>query len=376
MADCRIDKSSLSNHASFVYKHLNLSLSVDFERHVLEGVATWTVDVAEHRVAELVLDTSSELEVRSVTVCGAPAPHTMRPAHAAFGVACAITLPEGLGEQGRALEVAVTYATSPKSSALQWLPPAQTAGKERPFMFSQCQAIHARSMLPCPDGPAAKFTYDATVRVPEWATALMSAVAVGSPVASVVGGVPLRTFTFEQTCPLSSYLLALAVGDVRGINVGSRTTVWAEPSVVEAAAWEFAEAERFVAKAEELTQTPYAWGRCALRSRPSHLRAGRAEPPVSRETFTASLFTASLFTAALFTGPSAQALCARCSVHRYDILCMPPSFPYGGMENPCLTFATPTLLAGDRSLANVICHEVAHSWTGNLVTNLTWEHFC
>eukprot|EP00900_Chrysochromulina_parva_P021591 jgi/Chrpa1/4065/Chrysochromulina_OHIO_Genome00014408-RA len=318
--DCRIDKSSLSNHASFVYKHLNLSLSVDFERHVLEGVATWTVDVAEHRVAELVLDTSSELEVRSVTVCGAPAPHTMRPAHAAFGVACAITLPEGLGEQGRALEVAVTYATSPKSSALQWLPPAQTAGKERPFMFSQCQAIHARSMLPCPDGPAAKFTYDATVRVPEWATALMSAVAVGSPVASVVGGVPLRTFTFEQTCPLSSYLLALAVGDVRGINVGSRTTVWAEPSVVEAAAWEFAEAERFVAKAEELTQTPYAWG-------------------------------------------------------RYDILCMPPSFPYGGMENPCLTFATPTLLAGDRSLANVICHEVAHSWTGNLVTNLTWEHF-
>ena len=177
-ADSRTDKSSLSNHASFVYKHLNLSLSVDFERHVLEGVATWTVDVAEHRVAELVLDTSSELEVRSVTVCGAPAPHTMRPAHAAFGVACAITLPEGLGEQGRALEVAVTYATSPKSSALQWLPPAQTAGKERPFMFSQCQAIHARSMLPCPDGPAAKFTYDATVRVPEWATALMSAVAV------------------------------------------------------------------------------------------------------------------------------------------------------------------------------------------------------
>lgn len=283
-ADSRTDKSSLSNHASFVYKHLNLSLSVDFERHVLEGVATWTVDVAEHRVAELVLDTSSELEVRSVTVCGAPAPHTMRPAHAAFGVACAITLPEGLGEQGRALEVAVTYATSPKSSALQWLPPAQTAGKERPFMFSQCQAIHARSMLPCPDGPAAKFTYDATVRVPEWATALMSAVAVGSPVASVVGGVPLRTFTFEQTCPLSSYLLALAVGDVRGINVGSRTTVWAEPSVVEAAAWEFAEAERFVAKAEELTQTPYAWGRCALRSRPSHLRAGRAEPPISLET--------------------------------------------------------------------------------------------
>ena len=320
MSDNRADKSTLSNHAAFAYQHLALDLAVDFEKKTLEGTATWTVEVVQHQVSELVLDTSSGLEVRSATVCGAPATYTMRPKHDAFGVACAVALPSGLGEQGRTLEVALTYATSPASSALQWLPPAQTAGKERPFMFSQCQAIHARAMLPCPDGPAAKFTYEARVRVPDWATALMSAVAVGAPVASVVGGAPLRTFVFEQTCPLSSYLLAIAVGDVRGVEAGPRTTVWAEPSVVEAAAWEFGDAEKFIATAEELTKTPYMWG-------------------------------------------------------RYDILCMPPSFPYGGMENPCLTFATPTLLAGDRSLANVICHEVAHSWTGNLVTNLTWEHF-
>ena len=151
-AASRTDKSTLSNMEEFLYSHLKLSLTVDFERKRLEGTATWTATVVKPGVTELVLDTSS-LDVRSVTVCGVAAGHMMQPAHSAFGAACTILLPEGyLREQGTVLEVAVTYATSPDSSALQWLRPAQTAGKKYPYMFTQCQAIHARTMLPCIDG--------------------------------------------------------------------------------------------------------------------------------------------------------------------------------------------------------------------------------
>ena len=184
-------------------------------------------------------------------------------------------------------------------------------------MFAQCQAIHARALYPCADAPCVKFTYSATVCVPAWATALMSAVLISSK--SDTGST--KTYTFEQSVPVPSYLVTAAVGQLRGIDVGPRSTVWSEPSVVEAAAWEFADCEKFLGVAEEIIGEPYAW-------------------------------------------------------KRYDVLVLPPSFPYGGMENPCLTFATPTLLAGDRSLANVLIHEISHSWTGNLVTNHTWEHFC
>ena len=319
-ATCTTDKHTLASVDAFTFKHLILTLGVDFEARVLRGRAKWTVTVREHRVETLVLDTSAGLTVYEATVNGVPAAMTMRPAHAVFGTACAITLPGDPPAEGDELEVCLEYATAPESTALGWLPPEQTAGKEYPFVFSQCQAIHARAMLPCPDAPAAKFTYEAMVRVPQWATALMSAVALGAPVAATVNGEPTLTYRFEQLVPISSYLLALAVGQLRGVEAGPRTTVWAEPSIAEAAAWEFGDVESYIATAEELTATPYAW-------------------------------------------------------RRYDILCMPPSFPFGGMENPCLTFATPTLLAGDRSLANVIVHEVSHSWTGNLVTNHTWEHF-
>ena len=314
---CRTDKSTLANIDAFTYKHLSLSLTVDFESSTLKGTATWMVDVARADVSELVLDTSSGLAVTEASVNGVRVEHVSKPVHTVFGTPVGIPIPAELREAGRELSVKLSYSTAPECSALQWLPPAQTAGKVRPYMFSQCQAIHARALLPCPDAPTAKFTYDATVAVPDWATALMSAVSAGAPTAGSGG---TRSFTFEQACPVPSYLVAIAVGDLRGVEVGPRSTVWAEPSVVEAAAWEFGETEAFIKTGEELLGVPYAWG-------------------------------------------------------RYDVLCMPPSFPYGGMENPCLTFATPTLLAGDRSLANVICHEVAHSWTGNLVTNHTWEHF-
>jgi len=154
--------------------------------------------------------------------------------------------------------------------------------------------------------------------VPAPLQALMSAVLQSTtPVASADGA--LQTWSFNQAVPIPSYLVALCVGNLAKADISDRCAVWAEPEKVEAAAFEFGETEKFLAAAEELCG-PYVWG-------------------------------------------------------RYDLLLMPPSYPYGGMENACLTFVTPTLLAGDRSLANVVAHEIAHSWSGNLVTNKTWESF-
>ncbi len=206
--------------------------------------------------------------------------------------------------------ITLEYETTDKCTAVQWLTPAQTVGKKHPYLFTQCQAIHARSIFPCQDTPAVKITYSAQVTVPDGLTALMSALPL-----SFVGNV----FSFDQPVKIPSYLVALAVGNLKGIKVGPRSTVWSEPEVVEAAAWEFADTESFISTGESIL-TPYVWG-------------------------------------------------------VYDLLLLPASFPYGGMENPCLTFVTPSLLAGDRSLVDVVAHEIAHSWMGNLVTTKNWEHF-
>jgi len=271
------------------------------------------------------LDTR-DLHIADAWVNGEEADFTLGFESGALGKQLSVCLPEGTAP-GDELEVEVRYRTSPASSALQFLGAGQTAGKAHPFMFSQCQAIHARSMLPCQDTPSVKATYSAALRCPEPLRALMSAVPTGSPEAwepSPRG--PLAaphagtaTFHFEQRVPVPSYLIAVAVGELRGLDISDRCRVWAEPSVVESARHEFEGTEEFLRTAEEVAGE-YVWG-------------------------------------------------------RYDLLVLPPSFPYGGMENPCLTFVTPTLLAGDRSLVNVVAHEIAHSWTGNLVTNGSWEHF-
>jgi leukotriene-A4 hydrolase len=199
--------------------------------------------------------------------------------------------------------------------ALQWLDPAQTEGKVAPYLFSQCQQIHARTMVPCQDTPLARIAYKAEVTVPEGLTAVMSA----GPTGDEALGMAAHVFRFAMPQPIPSYLLALAVGRLEARDLSPRARVWAEPETVAAAAWEFAGVEDMILKAEGLFG-PYPWD-------------------------------------------------------RYDMLVLPPSFPYGGMENPRMTFLTPTLLAGDRSLVDVVAHELAHSWTGNLVTNASMEHF-
>ncbi|TDH26423.1 M1 family peptidase [Segetibacter sp. 3557_3] len=204
----------------------------------------------------------------------------------------------------------IYYNTQPNAGALQWLAPQQTAGKQHPFLLTQSQPILARSWIPCQDGPGIRFTYNATVRVPP---ALMAVMSAENKQQRSDSGI----YYFKQTKAIPSYLLALAVGDLAFQPIDSRTGVYAEPVTLKKAAYEFADMGKMVTTAEKL-YGPYRWG-------------------------------------------------------RYDVLVLPPSFPYGGMENPNLTFLTPTVIAGDRSLVSVVAHELAHSWSGNLVTNATWN---
>ena len=207
-------------------------------------------------------------------------------------------------------QVRIAYTTAPTASGLQWLTPEQTADKKLPFMFSQSESIHARSWVPLQDSPAIRFTYSAHVTAPKDVRVVMSAL---NDARHALDG----DFRFDQPHPIPSYLLAIAAGDIAVKETGPRSAVYAEPSVVGKAAKEFEDTEKLIQATEKL-YGPYAWG-------------------------------------------------------RYDLLVLPPSFPFGGMENPNMTFATPTVLVGDKSLVSLVSHELAHSWSGNLVTSAAWR---
>ncbi|MDI1255337.1 MAG: leukotriene A4 hydrolase C-terminal domain-containing protein [Flavobacterium sp.] len=207
-------------------------------------------------------------------------------------------------------KVNIYYNTTKDAIALQWLNPQQTGDKKHPFLFSQGESIWTRTWIPCQDSPSIRFTYNATVTVDKALLALMSG---ENPQQKNDSGI----YTFKQQKAIPSYLMAIAVGDMQFKAIDERTGVYAEPSLVKKSAWEFAELGKMVNAAEKL-YGPYRWG-------------------------------------------------------RYDVLVLPPSFPYGGMENPNLTFLTPGVIAGDRSLTSLLAHELGHSWSGNLVTNATWD---
>ena len=209
-------------------------------------------------------------------------------------------------------KLVITYSTRPDADALQWLSPSQTAGKKFPYLFTQGQAILTRTWIPIQDSPGIRMTYDAKISVPKELMAVMSA---SNPQTKNAEGV----YTFKMEQPIPSYLIALSIGDIEFKSVGKRTGVYSESVMIDKAAAELSEMEKMVELAESL-YGPYQWD-------------------------------------------------------RYDVIVLPPSFPFGGMENPRLTFATPTIIAGDKSLTSLIAHELAHSWSGNLVTNATWNDF-
>ena len=300
------DTHSFSDPQKAIVKHLDLDINVDFKTQIIAGKASWVLDNIA-KSDEIIFDTK-QLTIQKITL-GDDEKET------------AFSLAENVENLGQALKIKIKpstskltiyYTTSKNAAALQWLNPQQTAGKKSPFLFTQSQAILARSWIPCQDSPGIRFTYNAKVTVPAALLALMSA---ENPQLKNSTGV----YEFKQANPIPSYLMALAVGDIEFKGIDKNTGVYAEPVTLQKAVYEFADMGKMVTAAEAL-YGPYKWG-------------------------------------------------------RYDVLVLPPSFPFGGMENPMLTFATPTVIAGDRSLISLIAHELAHSWSGNLVTNATWNDF-
>ncbi|OUL61032.1 hydrolase/aminopeptidase [Flavobacterium sp. AJR] len=298
------DEHSYSKPELAVVKHLDLDIKVDFETQSITGKASWEIDNVS-KGNEIIFDENT-LNITKVTLgddeketkfkLGKEVEFHGKPLH--------ITI------EPNTTKVNIYYSTSKDAVALQWLTPAQTADKKKPFLFSQGESVWSRTWIPCQDSPSIRFTYNAKVTVPKDLMAVMSAV---NPQKKNDTGV----YTFKQDKAIPSYLMAIAVGDIEFQSIDDRTGVYAEPSMLKKSAWEFAELGKMVVAAEKL-YGPYRWG-------------------------------------------------------RYDVLVLPPSFPYGGMENPNLTFLTPGVIAGDRSLTSLLAHELGHSWSGNLVTNATWD---
>ena len=298
-----VDYHSFANPNEVRVTHLSLDLTANFESKQLIGSVTLDIERAKPENDTLVLDTRG-LDIQRVTVDGEDVPFDMGETDPDLGTPLSITLPSA------ANSLTVAYSTSPEASGVQWLTPAQTAGKKHPFLFTQAQAVHARSFIPLQDSPQVRVTYDATIKTPEALLAVMSA--SNDPTTERDG-----EYEFTMPQPIPSYLIALAIGDLEFKAMGERTGVYAEPALLESAAKEFEDTEAML-EVTEATYGPYQWD-------------------------------------------------------RYDLLILPPSFPFGGMENPRLSFITPTVIAGDKSLVSLIAHELAHSWSGNTVTNATWR---
>ena len=299
-----VDVHTYAKPEEAVVTHLMWDADVNFDTKKITATATWDIETSDD-AGQIIFDIF-DLDVSKVMIDGAEAKFTIGDFDKNMGRPLTIDItPE-------AKKVAITYTTGDNARALQWLDAEQTAGKEKPFLFTQSQAILARSWVPTQDSPGIRFTYDAKVKVPSDMIALMSA---ENPKERNETG----EYTFKMPQPIPSYLLAMAVGDVHFKAISERTGVYAEESLLDTSVYEFSDLENMVQAAEGL-YGPYAWG-------------------------------------------------------QYDIIVLPPSFPFGGMENPRLTFATPTILAGDKSLVSLVAHELAHSWSGNLVTNATWDDF-
>ncbi len=301
------DKFTYANYDEIHVTHIDLNLDVNFDTQTLDGVATLDIARVKDGVNTLILDTK-DLTIKTVEIFAdgsseGDVGYALEAADKVLGQALTIPLTD------KTDSVKISYTTSPKAEGLQWLSPEQTAGKKKPYLFSQAQPIHARTMAPLQDTPAVRMTYSATLRVPDGLRPLMSA-SQGEKDAN-------GEYKFDMPQAIPSYLIAIAVGDIQFKAINDHIGVYAEEYILDASAEEFAETPLMEASNEKF-YGPYRWG-------------------------------------------------------RYDLIVLPPSFPFGGMENPRLSFMTPTLIAGDKSLTNVVAHELAHSWSGNLVTNSSWR---
>lgn len=303
------DPSTLSNYTDFSVSHTSIYFDVDFDKKVVNGTVTYKL--AAVKATEAILLDASYLDIFSVKLNDKSiSDFSISARKGTLGSCLTIPAKDILASSPHDLTLEVAFATTSECLALQFLEKSATDGKKSPYLFSQCQAIHARSLFPGFDTPAVKSPYSFKIKLP------LPALLSGRPVASKEEGV----YLFEQPIPIPSYLVSIASGDITKAPIGPRSHVYCEPVNIERCQYEFEDdMERFMQVAEKLV-FPYEWD-------------------------------------------------------QYDALVLPSSFPYGGMENPNITFATPTLISGDRENVDVLAHELAHSWSGNLVTNCSWEHF-
>ncbi|KAF2019363.1 putative leukotriene A-4 hydrolase like protein [Aaosphaeria arxii CBS 175.79] len=308
------DPNTLSNYHNFITRHTSASFDIDFEKRVLKGGVVLTLEsLTDAETKEIVLDTSF-LDISDVKIDGQQVKWSVKDRSEPYGSPLTIQLTEGVAK-GKKFDVAVTLSTTDKCTALQWMTPAQTSNKKHPYMFSQCQAIHARSVFPCQDTPDVKSTFDFALRSP------LPVLASGLPTGAKDYENGTLLYTFEQKVPIPSYLFAIASGDLASASIGPRSTVWTGPEELLDCQRELeGEIEPFMTAIESIISPPYQWT-------------------------------------------------------QYNCLILPPSFPYGGMENPVWTYATPSIISGDKQNIDVIAHELSHSWSGNLVSAASWEHF-
>lgn len=301
------DGFTYANYDEVAVTNADFDLTTDFDAKTFSGSVALDLDYIETDAETLVLDTN-DLSIETVEgwTGGAwsPVDYELGEDDPVMGAPMTVSLEE------KPDRIRIRYATDPGAEGLQWLSPEQTAGKQHPFLFSQFQAIQARSFAPLQDTPAVRMTYSANIKTPDELIAVMSA-------AQDPDGTRDGDYSFEMPQAIPAYLIAIAIGDIRFKAINGHIGVYAEEYILDAAAEEFSDTPKMEEAIAEL-YGPYQWG-------------------------------------------------------RYDMIVLPPSFPYGGMENPRLSFLTPTLVAGDKSLTNVVAHELAHSWSGNLVTNATWR---
>lgn len=305
------DPNTLSNYGEWLTRRTTANFRIDFDRKCLAGSVLLELESQTEKESNVIVLDSSFLHISSVSLNAAPVQWELKPRVEPFGAPLHVTVPDG-ASKGEKVDLKVELETTNKCTALQWLTPAQAGGK--PYVFSQCQAIHCRSLFPCQDTPDVKGKYEFCL------TSKLPVVASGIATGATQLDDGYTLYKFKQDVPIPAYLFALASGDIVTAPIGPRSLVATGPAELKGAQWELeADMERFMEVAEKIV-LPYRWG-------------------------------------------------------EYNVLVLPPSFPYGGMENPVYTFATPTIISGDRQNVDVIAHELSHSWSGNLVTNCSWEHF-
>ncbi|KAL2406820.1 Leucine aminopeptidase 2 [Exophiala dermatitidis] len=311
------DPNTLANYNNWRTVHTTTSLDILFEQQKLKGNVVHKLEAITDGESDEILLDSSHVQIHSVKANDEPVQWELLKRLEPYGSALKIKLDQ-TPKLNETIQVAIELETTALCTALQWLTPAQTSNKKHPYMFSQCQAIHARSIFPCQDTPDVKATFDFFIRSP--LPVIASGIAAKDNPTSPSQDGSLQLYKFHQCVPIPAYLFALASGDIATAKIGPRSLVATGPEELESCRWELeADTEKYMEAAESLV-FPYVWG-------------------------------------------------------QYNVLVLPPSFPYGGMENPVYTFATPTVISGDRQNVDVIAHELSHSWSGNLVSNASWEHF-